>query len=172
MLTINRTGNIKLLSIVCAFIFMTVTPVFAQIPAKTIPSFTFKKLDKTEFSNRNLQAGKFLFFAFFDTHCDQCQRAIQYINQNYEQFKNTNIYLVTLDSADKIKPFMNSYGKGLNKKRNVLILQDTRNEFINKFGPRKYPSLFLYSAKKELILYEDNEQNLFKFLKQTNASEK
>ena len=144
----------------------------AQVPAKIVPSFTFKKLDKSTFSNNNLEPGKFLFFVFFDTECDHCHRSITYINQHYTEFKKTAIYLITLDSAEKIKPFMNKYGIGLKDKKSVTILQDTKNEFIQKFGPRKYPSLFLYSQKMQLLLYDDNEQNLYKFLQQINASER
>ncbi len=172
MFKINYIRSIKPLSIVCAFILMAVTHTSAQIPAKTIPLFTFKKLDKTEFTNRYLQAGKFLFFIFFDTQCDHCQRTIQYVNQHHSQFKKTAIYLITLDSVSKIMPFINKYGISLKDKKNVVILQDTRDEFIKKFGPRKYPSLFLYSEKKELILYEDNEQNLFRFIQKINAPAK
>jgi peroxiredoxin len=144
--------------------------VSAQVPAQTIPEFTFKKINKTTFSNRNLESDKLLFFVFFDTECDHCQRSIQYIGQHYQEFKKTAIYLITLDNTEKIKPFMNKYGSNLQGKKNVAILLDTRNEFIQKFGARKYPSLFLYSAKKELILYEDNEQNLFRFIQKINTS--
>ena len=156
---------------VLLILFVT-SKVSAQVPAKIVPSFTFKKLDKSTFSNNNLESGKFLFFVFFDTECDHCHRSITYINQHFKEFKKTAIYLITLDSAEKIKPFINKYGIGLKDKKSVIILQDTKNEFIQKFGPRKYPSLFLYSEKKELMLYEDNEQNLFKFLQKINASEK
>jgi peroxiredoxin len=143
--------------------------VSAQVPAQTIPAFTFKKLNKGTFSNRDLEPGKLLFFIFFDTECDHCQRSITYIGQHYHEFKKTAIYLISLDSVAKIIGFMNKYGSKLKDKKNVTILLDTQDEFIRKFGPRKYPSLFLYSAKKELILYEDNEQNLFRFVQQINA---
>ncbi|MBP6021996.1 peroxiredoxin family protein [Ferruginibacter sp.] len=132
----------------------------AQVPAKTVPSFTFKKLDKSTFSNNSLEPGKFLFFVFFDTECDHCHRSITYINQHYNEFKKTAIYLITLDSAEKIIPFINKYGIGLKDKKNVTILQDTKNEFIHKFGPRKYPSLFLYSKTRELMIYADEELHL------------
>jgi hypothetical protein len=80
--------------------------------------------------------------------------------------------LITLDSSEKIKPFMNKYGINLKDKKEVTILQDPKYEFMNKFKPRKYPSLFLYSLKKELMLYEDNEQNLFRFIQKINTSAK
>jgi peroxiredoxin len=153
-------------------VLLSTINVSAQVPAQTIPEFTFKKINKTTFSNRNLESGKFLFFVFFDTECDHCQRSIQYIGLHYQEFKKTAIYFITLDSLAKIDGFMNKYGGNLKAKKNVTILQDIRNEFIQKFGARKYPSLFLYSAKKELMLYEDNEQNLFRFIQKINAPAK
>ena len=39
---------------------------FAQKPAQTIPDFTFYKLDKTPFTNKNVAKGKDVIFIFFD----------------------------------------------------------------------------------------------------------
>jgi peroxiredoxin len=162
----------KYIFITLAILLSFKTDVFAQAPAKVIPSFTFKRLNKKEFTNKELEPGKLLFFVFFDSECDHCQRSIQYIGQHYGEFKETAIYLITLDSLVKIDGFMNKYGVNLKNKKNVTILQDTRDEFIRKFGPVKYPSLFLYSANKELILYEDSEQALPRFPKYINATAK
>ena len=73
------------------------------------------------------------------------------------------MYLITLDSKKVLDAFMGSYGKNLLNKKNVLLLQDTNNEFIGKFGPKKYPSLFLYSAAQKLLVYSDDELDLNKF---------
>lgn len=168
----NYIGQMKSVSTIWVIILFAVINTSAQNPAKTIPSFSFKRLDNKEFTNKDIQAGKLIFFVFFDTHCDHCERAIQYISQHYNEFKKTAFYLITLDSVEKIKPFMKKYGDSLKDQKNALILQDTRNEFIQKFGPRKYPSLFLYSVKKELIMYDDNEENLPEFIKKINSSGK
>jgi peroxiredoxin len=146
-----------------ALFLLSTINVAAQAPAQTVPAFTFKKLNEATFSTRDLCNGKLLFFVFFDADCDHCQRSIQYIGQHYQEFKALAIYLISLDSMEKIKWFINKYGYNLKDKKNVTILRDIRNEFIQKFGPRKYPSLFLYSEKRELMLYEDNEQNLYRF---------
>ena len=146
--------------------------VSAQGPAETIPEFNFFKLDKSAFTGKNLETGKMLFFVFFDSDCDHCQHAIQYISKHNQEFKKTAIYLITLDNQEKITRFMSKYGSNLKGKKNVTILQDPQYEFMRKFRPRKYPALFLYSAQKDLILYEDNEQNLFRFSQQINATGK
>ena len=152
------------------FLLLISTNVYAQQgPAQTIPEFTFFKLDKSSFTNKNLASGKMLLFVFFDSDCEHCQHAIQYINQHIGEFKKTALYLITLDSQEKINRFINTYGNNLKGQKNVALLQDLQHEFLRKFRPRKYPSIFLYSSKKELIMYDDNEQNLSGFSRQINA---
>jgi cytochrome oxidase Cu insertion factor (SCO1/SenC/PrrC family) len=141
----------------------------AQIPAATVPDFTFFKFNKTPFTNKDLTAGKKIFFVFFDTECDHCQHAIQYLNQHQKELDKAAVYLISLDKQEKMTAFLNKYGNNLNGKKNILILQDTQNQFIRRFTPRKYPSLFLYSPQKKLIMYDDNEQNLYMFLQQIKA---
>lgn len=138
----------------------------AQAPAEIVPEFNFYKPDKTVFTNKDLTTGKYLFFIFFDSECDHCQHAMQYLNQHYDEFKKAAIYLISLDSWEKINAFMNTYGGKLKGKVNVTVLQDQKYEFINKFKPRKYPSMFLYSKEKKLIEYEDNPGTMFRFPKE------
>ncbi len=144
----------------------------AQAPATTLPEFSFSRLNKKIFSNKDLENGKMLFFVFFDTDCDHCQHAVQYIGQHMQEFKKSAIYLITLDKPENIEIFMNKYGVALKKDKSVTILQDPNYEFMRKFKPRKYPSLFLYSANKQLIMYDDNEKNLFRFSQLINANSK
>jgi arsenate reductase-like glutaredoxin family protein len=42
-----------------------------------------------------------MIFFFFDSDCDNCQHAIQYINQHNQEFKKTAIYLITPDNQKK-----------------------------------------------------------------------
>lgn len=158
--------------IVSAFFFFSSLFVSAQIPAATIPEFNFLKQDKSIFINKHLEPCKRIFFIFFDTECEHCRHAIQYINQHVKEFKKAAVYLITLDSREKIALFLAKYGPQLLNINYVTVLQDPYNEFILKFKPRKYPSIFLYSAKKELMLYDDEEQNLSSFLKLVNANAK
>ena len=144
----------------------------AQKPVATVPAFTFYKADKSPFTNTNLASGKMLFFVFFDVTCEHCQHAIQYVNKHAGEFKNVSVYLITLDEWDKVKLFLDKYGPQLENKTNVTILRDTRNEFIIKFSPVKYPSLFLFSAQRKLILYDDDEKSLEEFTKKINSKAK
>lgn len=144
----------------------------AQNPAATVPDFTFFKLDKTAFTNKNLEQGKLLFFLFFDPTCEHCQRAIQSLNNHYKELKNAAVYLISSNDAETINQFINKYGKVLSNKKNVIQLQDHGGEFLSKFQPRKYPAMFLYSREKKLMRYEDNEDTMFRFYKEINTASK
>jgi peroxiredoxin len=165
----------KLASKMLLIFLLTICTASAQYsapPALTIPDFNFFKLDKTLFTNKNLEPGKMLFFFFFDADCEHCQHAMMNLNQHYQEYKKAAIYLISVDGQEKISQFINKYGPNLNGKKNVTLLQDLKSEFIVKFKPRKYPSMFLYSAEKKLMDYEDREESMFRFLKQLNASAK
>ncbi len=143
--------------------------VSAQTPALTIPDFSFFKQDKSLFTNKNLEPGKKLFFFFFDTDCDHCQHAMLNLNEHYDDYKKAAVYLISLNDKDMINQFMSKFAPKLKGKQKVTLLLDTKNEFISKFQPRRYPAMFLYTPDKKLADYEDNAESMFRFSKYLNA---
>lgn len=139
--------------------------VAAQKPVQQIPQFLFYKLDKKPFTKQNMLLHKKAFFVFFDSDCEHCQQALHEINSKYKRFNNAELYLVTLDNQRKINRFMTTYGPDLLGKRNVIILQDLRNEFIADFNPRQYPSMLLFSAHGKLLMYQDDPNSLSEIIK-------
>ena len=63
------------------------------------------------------------------------------------------------------------YGKPFLNKENVIVLQDVLYEFIPKFQPVKYPSVFLYDKNKKLVLYEKDDKKMLNVLKKLKALE-
>lgn len=136
----------------------------AQIPAQTVPDFRFLQKNGTAFTRQQLPSAKLLFFAFFDITCDHCQKAMQYLNSHYRELGRAAIYLVTLDPGPSAEAFLGKYAPQLLRQPNTVLLRDTRNQFITLFQPRKYPSLFLYSPRQQLLLYSDEEKDLSAFV--------
>ena len=142
----------------------------AQKPSETIPNFIFYKFDNTPFSNKNLAAGKEKLFVFFDVTCDHCRQTIESLSSRISECRRIDVYLITLDDKAAVSNFLTQYGKNLANKRNVVVLKDNKDQFITLFGPRKYPSVFLYSSRKKLLLYDDQDLKLEKFFKIINTS--
>lgn len=158
-----------LLGYFCSFLSFSA---LAQSPARSIPEFTFYKPDKTPFTNKNITAGKDILFIFFDVTCDHCQHTISTLSKRINECQKISIYLISLEDKASITKFFNQYGKNLLNQKNVTILQDLNDQFITRFSPRKYPSVFLYSTQKKLLLYDDEDQYLEKLFKIINPAKK
>ena len=157
-----------ILSILFLIPFSMLAQIPGQPPAQTIPKFKFFRFNNAAFTNKDLPKSKMLFFVFFDSDCDHCQNAIKNIGEEYQSFKKTSIFLISLDDQKKINHFMETYGIKLKGQKNVTILQDKLQQFISQFNPRKYPSMFLYSSKKKLINYEENPESVFRLVNAIN----
>jgi len=144
----------------------------AQVPAPKVPAFTFYQMNKKAFTDKQLVKGKLLFFIFFDATCDHCKHALQQANLHSKDLNKTAVYLISMDSEKTIHAFLKDNAPDLMKSGNVLMLQDVNDEFIKKFTPRKYPSIFLYSRDKKLLLYDDNESNMTHFFKLIEANQR
>ena len=141
-----------------------------QTPAKVIPNFTFYKFDNKAFTNKDLVIGKEKFFIFFDVTCIHCQHTIQTLNARISECKGVSIYLISLNNKVQIENFLHKYGENIINQENVTILLDLGNQFIQRFTPRKYPSVFLYSKAGKLIHYSDEDETLNSFFRIINAS--
>ena len=137
----------------------------AQSQSKFIPAFKFPKLDGTGvFSDTNLTSGKKALFIYYDVTCLHCQEAITTFNKSANSLKNISVYLITLENKQAALKFLSQCANPLYTMKNVTLLLDKSNEFITKFQPIKYPSMFLYSEKKKLELYSDEPKDVTKFL--------
>lgn len=132
-----------------------------QSSTASMPDFTFYTLgDSLPFTKANIEEGKKSIVILFDVSCSHCQDEIASIGKRFGEFQDVNFYLVSFDDKNAIQRFMASYGKVLNGKSNVRVLQDSAHEFIPKFQPTKYPALYVYSEKKTLIKYFAGESEV------------
>ncbi|MGX5690934.1 peroxiredoxin family protein [Arcticibacter tournemirensis] len=152
-------------------VFLLVTfcqAAFAQYkPSPVIPDFTFQTMEGRLFTQRDLINNKKIIFIFFDVTCDHCQHEMQDIGRRYADFKNVVFYLVSMDTKPAILKFMSSYGRFLNGKPGVTILHDYKPEFVQKFGPDKFPAIFVYSEKRHLIKYLSGQKDVSEIVKAT-----
>ncbi len=142
--------------------------VYAQEPAAYLPDFDFQKLDSTSFKRTDLDSTKNTLIIFFDATCGHCKDAMLKVNKRYGELKNTNIVLISLDVEKSIRLFLKDFGPKFLDNPQVNILHDGKYEFIPLFNPKKFPSLYLYSANRKLRVYANNDNKIdeiFNFIK-------
>lgn len=163
--------TMKLFCFFCCLLVLSFVSLRAQTPSPVVPDFRFLQKNGQAFTRQQLAKNKTLFFVFFDISCEHCQQALQYLEVHYRQLTKAAIYLLTLDPGPQAEAFLQAKAPRLFRLPNTLLLRDRGNQFIRLFQPRKYPSLFLYSAKQELLLYSDEEKDLDAFVKRIGTGQ-
>lgn len=141
------------------FFFLITSSVFSQV--RSLPEFRFFRMDNgAEVTHKNVTPGKKTLFVFFDTECPHCRVAITEYNHNQAKLNDINVFLITRDQKAVVNSFLNEVGTKLIAKKNVTVLSDNQNQFIGKFLPKKFPSMFLFGPNRQLLIYTDEEKDI------------
>tara|TARA_R110002033_G_C3890885_1_gene238822 strand:- start:2378 stop:2893 length:516 start_codon:yes stop_codon:yes gene_type:complete len=116
---------------------------------KTIPKFSFLKLNNSNFSNKKLTKNTYKLFVYFNSECDYCQSEATQINANLALFKDTQFVFVSYEPIADIKQFAKTYN--LLNKENAIFLQDKEMIFEELFDAKSIPFMLLYSKDNQLI---------------------
>ncbi|MDF2515617.1 MAG: redoxin [Sphingobacterium sp.] len=157
------------LFLVCtSFLFQ---PLFAQAP-KTIPAFTFDEVYQSgKFHADKLPKTGYIVLDFYDPGCGHCQKMGAGIAQNLQKLKHVSLYFISMNDKAYVDGFINMHAKALKNAANVKFLFDSGTQFIEKFKPSNYPSLYVYDAKtKTLLQHLDGEDDVKKLLKAVGVS--
>jgi len=148
----------------CAFFLFQ--PLFAQAP-KTIPTFTFDEVYQSgKFNSDKLPKTGYIVLDFYDPGCGHCQKMGAGIAQNLQKLKNVSFYFISMNDKPYVDGFINMHAKALKTAPNVKFLFDSGTQFIEKFSPSNYPSLYVYDAKtRTLVQHLDGEDDVKKLLK-------
>ncbi|MCF8359007.1 MAG: peroxiredoxin family protein [Prolixibacteraceae bacterium] len=86
---------------------------------------------------------------YFNTHCDFCQFEMEELSKRLPEFENTEIILVSAESIDSIKFFMQTLGFYSYPSAGAYHCPyDTLNKY---FGQLSAPTTFVYNTKNKLI---------------------
>ena len=155
---------------ICLLLVMILLSPTIWSQVKSLPEFSFVRMDnEAPFTQKNIQPGKKTFFIFFDTECPHCMQAISEYNENEKSMNSINMIMVTRDPKKDVVPFLKNFGPKLITKKNVTVLSDKNNQFIARFLPRKFPSMFLFNKNNQLMLYSDEEKDIPRFLQLIKA---
>lgn len=112
----------------------------------TIPEFTvFKAPDSTAFTRENLHKKKSTVFIIFSPDCEHCQRETEMITQSINDFKNTQIVMITYLPYEEMMSFYKTYK--IARYPQIVMARDTKFFFPVFFKVRNLPSIFVYDKK-------------------------
>lgn len=145
--------------LICSFFYLTGI-LKAQTPAPEIPNFTFFTVEGNPFFSKQIPRDRPSVFNFFDVTCTHCQSTMKMMGSRYSDLQRVSLYLVTLDGRKEATDFVRRYAPQLLNKKNVSILIDVNKEFMPKFQPQQYPSVYVYNKYRRLELYEKDERKI------------
>jgi thiol-disulfide isomerase/thioredoxin len=126
-----------------------------------MPDFRFVRMsDGRPFTRNELNPGKKTLFVFFDTECPHCMQAVSAWNDNHTSLNGINTVLLTMDPPIAAIPFLKNFADKLIPNKNLVTAIDPNRQFIARFLPKKYPSMFLFSEKGDLLQYTDEEKDI------------
>ena len=136
---------------------------------QSVPEFTFYTLKGNQAVSRtSLALQGNIVFVFFDTGCSHCRVEMKAMSENFDKISSANFYLVSQQDPALVTDFMNTYAKSLLDKPNVTVLLDRNFEFLAKFNPVQYPSVYVFGQDRKLKTYFDGEQPIEKTIKDIN----
>lgn len=150
------------------FLFKSVS---AQVP-KVLPTFTFNEVYQSgQFNSDKLPKTGYIVLNFYDPGCGHCQKMGSGIARNLQKLKNVSFYFISMNDKAYVDGFINMHAKALKSASNVKFLFDPGTQFIEKFSPANYPSLYIYDAKtRALVQHLDGEEDVNKLLKAVGVS--
>lgn len=149
---ITRSSIIGLFLLVGWIVFAAFTrPALAKtgMEGRLLPSFDIRLQDSvTVFNTASIPAGKPFIIIGFAPWCKHCQAETRDILAHIGQFKNINIYYVTLDDFSLMKHFYHYFQ--LNKYPNITVGKETKEVFFSYFKSTTIPYSAIFDGKKRL----------------------
>jgi hypothetical protein len=137
--------------------------------AKLPSGFKFYTLtDSSAFTSADIGKEKKSVIIFFDATCEHCQHEVAGIGERAKDFEKVNLYLISMDVKPEVEKFMSRYGKELKNKKFVTVLLDPDKNFLPNFMPERFPAIYVYSEKQELIWHKDGQREVQELVEAIN----
>jgi thiol-disulfide isomerase/thioredoxin len=107
-----------------------VEPVRTGFEGKPLPSFKLLLSDSTTYNMVDVKEEKPIILFYYSPDCPYCKAQMEEMIGNIEEFKNTQLYVITDRSYSEMKTFIKKYK--LNKYRNIVAGIDI-NRFIEPY---------------------------------------
>lgn len=127
---------------------------------QVLPALNFKDLNGKPLS---VEKNKSVVVIYFHPDCDYCSLEMDYIRDNIDALRASEIVLISSADRDATLPFVTK--KGVDKFSNVKIGLDSNDEFFRSFASRMIPSIFIYDKKGHLQKFYKGETSIETILK-------
>ena len=122
----------------------------AYIRIGTVPAFaTYKAPDSIVFTKKDLQKGKPVLLMIFSPDCGHCQNLIAEILKNIDQFKKTQIVMVTWLPYSDMMSFYKTYKIADYPK--ITMAWDSKYFFLPYYHVQSFPKLIVYDKKGKFV---------------------
>ncbi len=131
---------------ICAAVFAQQDTGAVYLRFPVIPKFTvFKAPDSTSFSREDLHKNKPVIFMIFSPDCEHCQHETEKLLASINEFKNTQILMITYLPYNEMMEFYKKYR--IADYPEIIMARDTQFFFPVFFKVRNLPSIFVYDKK-------------------------
>ena len=130
---------------------------------ENLPALNFKGLDGQQLQ---VADGRSVAVIYFHPDCDYCQHEMDYIRENIDALRGSELVMISSVEAELTRTFMTE--KGLDQYDNVRIGIEEGNQFFTTFGTRMIPAIFIYNARHELVKFFKGETRIETIIKYLN----
>ncbi|PWV47096.1 peroxiredoxin [Chitinophaga sp. S165] len=119
-----------------------------------IPLVNLFLVDSVSYWNTSkIEEGKRTLVLMYRPSCPYSRTQIQYIIDDIEEFKDSQIIVVTTSAFGEMKKFSERYA--LTRFSNVKVGLDYQNGFLNYFEVQTVPYIAIYDANNKLVNFFD-----------------
>ena len=133
---------------------------------KTIPNFSYQKINGGSFNQSSLQKYTPTLFIYFNSDCNYCNEEAQMIRESVDKFSSFQLVFVSFEQPKAIQAFAQKYQ--LLHYGNIHFVCDTKVTFATTFDVKSLPCLVLYDKNQQLIEKIKGQTKVATLLKKLN----
>lgn len=169
---------IGIASIICGMIMLT-TYKAIQVKAtikstikrgelSKLPEFEFENTKGGNFSYWDIETDKSVLIIHFNPDCDFCDMEAKIILNYYEEFRNSEILMISKSSISSINEFAKKHE--LESFPNIQFLKYQEDQFDKIFGTHSVPAILIFDTHFKLLKKIEEGVTVKTLVKYTRAA--
>lgn len=123
------------------------TAPFKQYPV--IPAFPLTLPDGTVITKNDIKKNVPTIVFVFSVDCDHCKHLTEELVKNIDQFKKTQILMITPFQVEQMKEYYNQYK--IKNYSNIIMASEPTRQIMYFYDMKYFPGIFIYNKKQQLI---------------------